>query len=428
MRTPNTDTSARPATRTKKILCIAGAVLLAVILIALCVVTLILPVTYAYDNSLAVHNPAYNVVCGTNEYGVTTLQKINGDGLADPSDFKILVFTDAHLDHREEKGDVTFNMIVRNIAAEQPDLVVFTGDIITSSFNRRRAKQLAQAMEDLGVYWALCLGNHEHDNPWSMTRQGMLKLFAKYGHCLIDTSTKKTAAGESVWGYGNYYLHLLGADGSISQTLYFLDTGADMSAEDMELYADEITDPGHNDYDYIKESQIAWYRESVAKVNECEGRTVKSVLFTHIPLTEYKTAYDEITGETEATQNVPTNYGQPNENGTELLLGQRRETICFGGHNSGTFNAILNVGSTQLVVAGHDHINDFAVTYRGVTLAYCQPSGYSSYNVVTKGYADKLTQGYSVLTVANDGTYTWEARINADLWPELQEDILKLYQ
>ena len=89
--------------------------------------------------------------------------------------------------------------------------------------------------------------------------------------------------------------------------------------------------------------------------------------------------------------------------------------------------AILGAGSTDLVVCGHDHINDFALRYRGVTLAYNVPSGYSSYNLYTKGISDRLLQGYTRYTFRADGGFDLEQLCNADLWPEEQAGILKMY-
>ena len=54
------------------------------------------------------------------------------------------------------------------ITAEQPDLVVFTGDLTypvpvqAGTFNNKEnAKLLADLMEQLGVYWAPFWGNHD---------------------------------------------------------------------------------------------------------------------------------------------------------------------------------------------------------------------------------------------------------------------------
>ena len=150
----------------------------AVVLIA------VLPVTYRYNNSLVVKNEEYNVVKVKGEY--TALAKTDALGNYLDDDFKILAFTDMHLDTYKDKGNMTIQMLIRNITSQKPDLVVFVGDNITSALNARRTKQLGNLMEELGVYWTLVLGNHEGDNIVSISRQRMINILASYPHCLVE--------------------------------------------------------------------------------------------------------------------------------------------------------------------------------------------------------------------------------------------------
>jgi len=414
----------------KSVICIIISALLGAVIIAGVCVMIFLPVTFKLDKSLIVKNPDYNVYVVEKD-GYTSLIKKNASGQAIDAEFKIIGFTDVHLDAKKEKGDVTFQYIVRNIVAEKPDMVVFVGDTITAGINRRRAKQLAKTMEELGVYWDLVLGNHEGDNKWSITRAQMVKLFSKYPHCLIDAETKTTTSGEKVWGNGNHVINLLDSHENVIRSLYFIDGGSDMSEEDMIKYDAEFSDKNSNDYDYVKPSQITWYKETVAKINALNGATngatVKSTVFDHIPLPEYRIAYDKLTGETAPTMNVPV-YNVPDADGDYILEGQRREIICSSGHNSGFFDEILNSGSTDSVICGHDHINDFILCYKGVILAYNEPSGYSSYNLVSKKLADDLMQGYSIYKVAADGTFSMQQKHNCDIYPAEQEKIKELYR
>ncbi len=393
---------------------------LGILIAAGAVAATVLPVTYDVDRSLIVKNPDYGVTVERRD-GYTTLHK-TGDG-----DFKVIGFTDTHLDHNKAKGNVTLEYVVRNIVNEKPDLVVFLGDTVTSSFNRRRAKQLCGIMEDLGVYWTAVLGNHEGDNMWSVSRESMVKLFSSYPHCLIEADEKRTADGEAVWGFGNHVLCLADSEGKITRSLFFFDGGNEMSEADLAMYAGEIGAGSGRKDDYVKQSQIKWYRETVADLEGRGGGNVKSAVFVHIPLPEYKTAYEALTGETAVTpENEPT-YGIPNENGDVLLMGKRREGICCSGHNGGLFDALLDAGSTDLVVCGHDHINDFVLRYRGVTLAYNEPSGYSSYNLYTKKLSNDLLQGFTRCTFRADGSFELEQLRNADLYPAAQDGIRALY-
>lgn len=390
------------------------------------ILALILPVKYTVDSSLIVKNPDYNVFAEKRD-GYTTLVKKDAAGNVLDDEFKVIGFTDTHLDHRKEKGDVTMEYIIRNIVSEKPDLVVFVGDNITSSFNGPRARQLCKIMEKLGVYWTCVLGNHEGDNMWSISRKRMVQVFASYPHCLIEPDVKHTSDGETVWGNGNHVINLADSKGNITRSLFFIDGGADMSEEDMIRYDAEFEDKNHNDYDYVKGSQIKWYQETVADIAKLNASPVPSAVYVHIPLPEYKTAYEELTDETEVSwTNIPE-YNVVNENGDYMIMGQRREAICCSGHNSGFFDAIKKAGSTDLVISGHDHINDFVLSYQGVVLSYNVPSGYSSYNLYSKKISDKLIKGFTRYTFRSDGTFGLEQIHNADLYPEAQDAIKKMY-
>ena len=106
-----------------------------------------------------------------------TLQK--GDAGA----FRVLMFTDQHLDGNNKTGYKTVERMIDAIRNEQPDLVLVGGDNVTSGLNKKRANQYAQIFEQLGVYWGGVLGNHEGDNPYSVSRSEMVDIFSSYAHC-----------------------------------------------------------------------------------------------------------------------------------------------------------------------------------------------------------------------------------------------------
>ncbi len=92
-----------------------------------------------------------------------------------------------------------------------------------------------------------------------------------------------------------------------------------------------------------------------------------------------------------------------------LLWGDKGENICCGGFDSGLFDAILASGSTKTVFCGHDHTNNFGVEYQGVVLTYIQQSGYGTGGLLKKDIPESdWWQGYTRLTLADDGTFTHE--------------------
>lgn len=349
-----------------------------------------------------------NVIVG-NADGVQTLYKPDGNGGISSETFKVLAFTDTHFDTYKKKGSFTMKYLIANIQQEKPDLVVFVGDLVTSSSNLKRAKQVAEVMEKLEVYWVTVLGNHEGDNGRSISREKFVSVYSSYAHCLIEDGEKLTSDGERVWGNGNTQINILTSGGGVAQSLFFLDSGNRVNKNDVNTLGLD-----KESYDYIKTSQIKWYKERVQGLPQ----GTKSMLFTHIPLCEYKDAV------TAAPKNDDGSfdYGKAAEDGTVAEFGLSREKVCSSDYNSGMFDAIVEHGSTQAVVAGHDHMNSFRIRYKGVWLCYNRASGYSSYNAVTRGISKKLEKGATVYNIDADGSLSFEDIINSD------SEALKLYK
>ena len=305
--------------------------------------------------------------------------KKNGDG------FKVLMFTDLHFDGKNETSTVTATNLVNNIVREKPDLVIVGGDNVTSAFNGKRSAQLATIFENLGVYWAGVLGNHEGDNRFSISREKMISVFSSQDHCLIKSGK------DDVDGLGNYALVILNEDDSVKHVYYFMDTMDEMSSE---LKAEYGIPEEESPYDGTKASQVKWYTEKNNELKEKYG-DFKSTVVVHIPLPQYKTAA---------------------ENG-KFIYGDRLEKICASGFDAGLFDAIKAGGTTKSVFCGHDHLNTFGIEYDGILLSYIQPSGYGSYTTASRlGYeeADWL-QGYTKLELENDGTFTASRVRNAEI-------------
>lgn len=393
--------------KTKKIMLIAISCIVALAIIGVSLY-LVIPIKIKIDMS-TVEKIETNVVLEKIN-GVNSLSKTDENGNATDEPFKILAFTDTHLDTYFKKTEVTMEMLIANITAEQPDLVVFVGDNVTSSNNKQRTIQFCEVMEKFGVYWAAVLGNHEGDNARSISRQKMVEIFASYPHCLVEDNKKVTKNGEEVFGWGNYQINLLCADSSVRQALFFLDGGNRVSKEAAKKYNID-----KESYDFLKESQIKWYGEQVEKLDD----GTKSMMYLHIALSEYTTAYDEIKADGEV-------YNVENADGTILADGLRREGECASKYNSGMFDEIVRLGSTQAVVVGHDHMNDYRVRYKGVWLCYNQMSGYSSYNVITKKKGDKLIQGCSIYIISSEGEITFDKVINANKYD--QTKAMELYK
>ena len=304
-----------------------------------------------------------------------TLRK-NGDG-----DFKVLMFTDTHLNGKKE-DETTVTYLVKNITEQKPDLVIFGGDNISSGFNKKRVNEFAQLMENLGVYWAAVLGNHEGDGFLAVSREENVELFSSYDHCLMREGK------EDVDGNGNYAINILGADGKIREVFFLMDSGSYMTEESKKEYG--VTEDGEV-YDGVKTSQVEWYKEKHDAV-EAEYGKFKSVAVVHIPPYQAEKEYGE----------------------NEFLYGEKREGVCESGFDSGLYDAMKEKGSAQAVYFGHDHVNNFGAMYEDILFSYIQPSGYGVYNMESKfdSPENEWIQGCTVLNIKADGTYTAERIFN----------------
>ena len=318
-----------------------------------------------------------------------TLRKTDG------SPFKIIMFTDTHFAVPTKKDKLsahklTAKALVMNIEREKPDLVLFGGDNVTSGFNRLRSHQFARILEKLGVYWGGVLGNHEGDNNTSIHRDTMVKIFSSYNHCLMRQGKS------DVDGNCNYTIRILNADGSLKHAFICLDSFDRMSEADMERLG---VDPADDPYDFVKQSQIDWYTSQVAAMKKEFGSCPSSVVL-HIPLTQYQDAFDLV------------------EKGKlQFLWGEKEDGIYCSAYDSGLFDAIVASRCTKTVFCGHDHMNSFGVNYKGIVLTYINPSGYGTYGFYRQGEPEsRWQQGFTRLTLADDGTFTLEQVRNCDLY------------
>ena len=356
-------------TKKKKILLCCLAVVLVLLVVAGAIVYAKLPhaLNYPIEKIEPIEHQTLSVVSESDD--TVTLQK------NDAGAFKVLMFTDQHLDGNNKTSYKTVDRMVDAIRSEQPDLVLVGGDNVTSGLNKKRANQFAQIFEQLGVYWGGVLGNHEGDNPYSIKRSEMVDIFATYDHCVMRKGP------EEIDGDCNYVIRLLGSDGKLMQTVFCLDTFDEI---DEETAAAKTLIPDKSPYDGAHENQIRWYRETAAALKETDG-SYKSILLQHIPLP----AYDK------AIETEP------------FLYGDKRENICSTCYENGLFAAIKETGVTQTVFCGHDHLNNFGVDYEGILLSYIEPSGYGAYGLGRRGAPEsEWLQGYTVLDLLPDGTFS----------------------
>ncbi len=326
-------------------------------------------------------------------------------------ELKVIQFSDTHFGGgwmSLKKDSMAMNAVAAMISAEKPDFVIFTGDVAypvpfqSGTFNNKSgAKILAELMETLGVYWTVSFGNHDTEAYSYFSREDITEFYTRYPHCLLRDGA------EDVDGYGNQVFNVINSDGMITRSLFTLDSHSYIDGDIFGIMWK---------YDNIHENQIEWYAKTIEDNNKHNQMkvwasshsdfgqkyihllNVPSSVFLHVPLSEYKDAWNEYVNNGYAdTENVKFNYGAAGESG---------KVIYHGLHEDNLFETMLELGSTDSVFCGHDHLNNFSVNYKGIDLTYSFSIDYLAYSGISKLGSQR---GCTVINITENGDIAYTA-------------------
>ena len=249
--------------------------------------------------------------------------------------FKIVQFTDVHWKADSIASEEAGERMSEVLDAEKPDLVIFTGDVI---FGKPADKSMRCALEPTikrGIPFAVTFGNH--DDELGMGRKELYDF-------IKDMPGNLTSTVEGLSGVTNFILPVKASDGSKDAALlYVFDSHSYSTLKHLKGYG------------WIKHDQVQWYLNESKKFTESNGGTPLTALsFFHIPLPEYHEAVN---------------------NEGSFLIGTRKEEACNQEINTGMFAAMQEAGDVLGVFVGHDHVNDYAVSWKGIMLCYGRFTG-----------------------------------------------------
>ena len=261
-------------------------------------------------------------------------------------EFKIVQFTDVHFKYGNPASDIALERIDEVLKAENPDLVVLTGDIIYAAPADKGMLTVLERVSAHNVPFVVTFGNH--DDEQGMTRAQLYDIIRSVpGNVQPDR-------GEQVSPDYVLTVHSSDGKGRDAAVLYFFDSHSYSKLKDVK------------GYDWLTFDQVENYRSLSASFTEANGgRPLPALSFFHIPLPEYnQAASDE----------------------GAILIGTRMEKACAPALNTGMFTAMKEAGDVMGVFVGHDHDNDYAVMWHGILLAYGRYTGGNTvYNHLSNG-------------------------------------------
>lgn len=279
-----------------------------------------------------------------------TYDKNNSVISVDGDSIKVLQITDLHVNGALDMP-FTFTVIKTLVRRTAPDMIVVTGDVFSSGCSEGDVDTFLDFMDRLGLPWAAVLGNHDDETPYSL---------AELSAMLEDAEGSLFKSGDLTDLYGNYFYNVEFSDGGRHKFIF------------MDSRSRGFTD-----------ESVAFYEDAVTASPASDGSLVDSFLFYHIPLTETVTAIDEY------------------ESGRSVGTGKRGETVCDQSTEVGFFDKVVELGSTRVMIYGHDHFNNVKTNYCGVDFNYGVKTGTSAGNSM-------WLVGGTLYTLNSSGEYTVE--------------------
>ncbi len=297
--------------------------------------------------------------------------------------FSVLQITDVHILNDAKKDKKAFRTIEMMIEEAKPDMIMLTGDLTSEKENFTAFKTFCAFMEEFKIPWGFVFGNHEGldiayadgevlDPDKITDKQTLNDYLESLEYCIYERGEK------GVDGMGNYSYIVRDDNKKALMSLIMMDSNS--------YYPDESI----GGYDRFHENQVAWYEKTVKQIalreNGSEEKIVPSLFFCHIPLYEYTEGFDSA-----------------KKNG-KILSGYRFEGECHAKVDDEMFETMVKLGSTKGVFAGHDHMNDYSVDFRGIRLTYGNSCDHNIYVVPRRGG--------TLINIKADGSFTTQQLIH----------------
>lgn len=285
--------------------------------------------------------------------------------------FKVLMINDTQDD--QNLNSKTINFIKKACAQEKPDLVCVAGDILsdfwpgaTEEKLEQNINQLCTILSELGVHFALTMGNHDHDRCDECS---------SIEH-IMEVATK-------------YPLHVSTADGCDSATYSIPIYSSDGSAVKYVIYMMDTNNKGQalsmSGYTGLYPEQIEWYKAKAEEYRAANGgEYVPSTVIQHVPVAEIydflrEVPISESVDEDAVFSSNDYKWYKLNTEAYPDMTGTLGEAPCSELVSTGEYQAWVETGVVSAFFA-HDHVNTFAATTKdGIYMGYNGGTGFNAY-------------------------------------------------
>ncbi|MFA6830517.1 MAG: metallophosphoesterase [Bacilli bacterium] len=238
--------------------------------------------------------------------------------------FKILQLTDLHYSLSTDLNQT--NAVVKSeIEASNPDLIVLTGDSFMDA-NKAIVNYTFSFLDSFNIPFAFTYGNHDLQGTYDTN-------FIHYALGQTKNALFVDYDDDDLYGRSNYFIDLVEGNNT-KYRLYILDSNSYWKAKSFV------------GYDVFHEEQI----KHVENIAATYG-TVPSLAFFHLPLYEFKVAYQEY------QEGLIAGNGVNNE----------KCSVCYT--SSDAFSRFKASGIEGMFI-GHKHTNYSTLDYQNVFLSY----------------------------------------------------------
>ncbi len=285
----------------------------------------------------------------------------NGLRFGEDGKFTILQISDPQDDHYPAYDMI--NLIKISIEQTDPDLIVFTGDIVedsrigdigidgeslregveVSDYNQTLANVKATCdavfaeAESRGIPFAITQGNNDY--ACGVTNEDWLKLYSEYENCIIfDESNDES-------GRIDYNLEIKASNSDkIVFNIWLMDSKSGG----------------------VTEEQIEWYKAESAALTEANGgKPVPSILFQHVPVSDMGFLFEECNMWDEGARLVDGKFYRLNK---EVANGYNAGAFTPVEDTTAQFKAWKECGDVLGAYFGHWHTEGYTGTYDGIEL------------------------------------------------------------